>query len=107
MAQERRFIKPESVSICVLYDAADGRIALKHKVVVLPGGRKLDRGQIESRAFAIAGKAGLSVSNLKALHVATEDFRPGSFYKVELESVRLLEVGRRSKGTTTMTRPQQ
>ena len=101
MAQAKGFIKPESVSVCVLYDVADGHIALTHKVVVFPGGRSLDRGQIEARAFSLASKAGIGVSNLKAVHPAPEDLRPGSYYKVEPESLRLVEVGRMSDGKET------
>jgi len=71
---EGKAMQPESVKTCLLYDRTNGRIIHTHQVVTLSGGKVVDDGEVESRAFAMAKKAGQDVSKAKALHISLKDY---------------------------------
>ncbi len=87
-----RAVEPESVKTCVLYHYSNGRIIHTHQVVTLPGGKIVEDSEVESRAFAMAKKAGHDVSKIKALHVSRKDYVEDRSYKVDLRSLRLTEI---------------
>lgn len=93
-AKGRKVLEPEEVKICVLYDPKDGRIAHHHKVVVLPGGQRVDDKEVERRTLARAASFGTDASKLKALHVSEKDCDPSHRYKVDIKTLTLIELSR-------------
>jgi hypothetical protein len=84
--------KPEDVKICVLYDPKDGRIAHHHAVATYPGGRRVDEKEVERRTLARAASFGTDTSKLKALHVSENDCNPSHRYKVNIKTLKLVEL---------------
>jgi hypothetical protein len=91
-AKGRKALKPEEVKICVLYDPKDGRIAHHHAVATFPGGQRVDAKEVERRTLARAASFGTDTSKLKALHVSEKDCDPSHRYKVDIKTLKLVEL---------------
>jgi hypothetical protein len=85
-------MKPQDVKICLLYDPKDGRIAHHHMVGTLPGGESVDLAEVERRTLARAASFGTDTSNLKALHVSEKHCNPAHRYKVDINTLTLIEL---------------
>jgi hypothetical protein len=83
-------VTPESVSVCILFDRHDGRVVHTHRVVTLPGGKKLSTEQVEKRALELARKLHLDVSKLGVLHVPPEQYKASANLKVDIHSHQLI-----------------
>ena len=84
--------KPEGVKICVLYNPKDGRVIHNHMVVFFPGSKMVDEKEVERRALERAARHVKDTSKLKALHVSEKECSPSSRYRVDLKSLRLVEL---------------
>ena len=84
------------VAAAIVYDAVTGRIQHVHRHITLEGGLEPDRCQVEKRALEISlQRPGREVSRMKVLHISDEAMRPGKIYRVDVESVELVEIGTR------------
>jgi hypothetical protein len=93
-SKKRETFIPNDLKVCILYDPKDGRIAHHHMVGTFPGGNRVDESEVERRARARAEKFGTKTANLKALHVSAKDCVPSSKYKVDVHSMKLVELPR-------------
>jgi len=84
--------KVQSVQCCLLFDAKDGAIRHMHHVVTLDGAEETPEADVEKRAFRLAADLGLEVNGLRPLHLDPEVVKPGTKYKVDPESRKLLPV---------------
>lgn len=87
-----RNITPESTHICILFDPADGRVFHTHRVITLPGGKKLTPEQVEQRTLHLAEKLHIDASKLSLLHVPPEQYKASVAYKVDPQSRSLVEL---------------
>jgi hypothetical protein len=88
---------PEEVRICILYDPRDGRVLHHHMVETYPGADKVDQKEVEERAHARAARFGTDTSKAKALHLSPNEVDPSKRYKVDLTSLKLIELPRPSR----------
>jgi hypothetical protein len=88
----RNAVKPEVVTICVLYDPKDGRIGHHHMVASFPGGQRVDEKEVERRTRARAASFGTDTAKLNALHVSEKDCNPFNRYKVDIKTLTLVEL---------------
>jgi hypothetical protein len=86
--------QPEDQKLCVLYDPSTGLIVHTHWVTTLPGGRKVDRAEMEKRIRERAALRGRDVSSFRVLHVETGEYVAGICYRVNLDTGKLEEVPR-------------
>jgi hypothetical protein len=93
-------LRPKSVKVCVLYDPKDGHIVHTHQVIILEGGRAVDDEEVQARAFRRATRLGKNTSKLKALHVPPKSLHPSTAYRVDLRSLKLVEIRRPQKAGT-------
>jgi hypothetical protein len=91
-AKGQKALKPEDVKICVLYDPKDGRIAHHHAVATFPGSQRIDETEVERRTLARAASFGTDTSKLKALHVSENDCDPSRRYKIDVKTLKLIEL---------------
>jgi hypothetical protein len=91
-AKGQKALKPEDVKICVLYDPKDGRIAHHHAVATFPGSQRIDETEVERRTLARAASFGTDTSKLKALHVSEKDCDPSRRYKIDVKTLKLIEL---------------
>jgi hypothetical protein len=87
-------LKPESVRVCVLYDPSDGRIVHQHEIVGFPGAERVNDEYLTSRAYATAARLGHNTSALRTLHLDVQDLSNEKAYRVDPETLRLVEIPR-------------
>jgi hypothetical protein len=59
-----------------------------------PGARQIDDKEVEERAHERAAGFGTDTSNAKALHVSANEVDTSKRYKVDVKSMRLVELPR-------------
>jgi hypothetical protein len=82
---------PEHERLCVLYDPATGRIVHTHRVMTMPGGRRVDEEEMERRTRERARSRGRDIKGLALLHIDPKTHRQDAFYKVDVEAKTLVE----------------
>lgn len=82
---------PEEEKLCVLYDPATGRIAHSHRVTTMPGGRKVNREEMEGRTRERASSRGRDINGLAILHVDPKTYKLGAFYQIDVRAKKLVE----------------
>jgi hypothetical protein len=92
---------PEDQKLCVLYDPSNGNILHTHWVTTLPGGRKVDKAELEKRIRERATSRGRDASGLKVLHVDPAEYVQGIHYRVDLAAGKLAECPKQNN----ITRP--
>jgi hypothetical protein len=94
MKLEHHGAEPESVQTCVIFDPATGRIVHTHHVVTLPGGSSASPEEVEQRAWERAAAAGHDPSQLRAIHVDSEQLNRSASYRVDVTTLQLIEIER-------------
>ena len=84
-------VQPEDEKICVLYNLATGRIVHMHRVITLPGGRKVDDAEMERRIRERSVSTGRDGSGLGVLHVDPNTYKMGAVYQVDVGAKKLVE----------------
>jgi hypothetical protein len=82
-------IGDEASKVCVLYDPKDGRVVHVHGVTTMPGGKDVDRDELEQRATRHAKALGRSVEGLKSLHLPFSAIRQHGSLKVNTDGTGL------------------
>jgi hypothetical protein len=85
-------LEVESTRTCVLYDKNDGRIVHQHEVVNFRGAKRAEDTEVEAVASRMAAQLGHDVSNVKALHFSSDEYSTEKCYKIDTESLRLIEI---------------
>jgi hypothetical protein len=80
---------PEEQKLCVLYDPSSGTVVHTHWVTTLPGGRKVDKAELEKRIRARAAFRGRDVQGMKVLHVDPSEYELGIHYRVDVAAGKL------------------
>lgn len=93
MAIELNSLTPVVLGACILYDPSDGRIAHVHRIVAY-GNATPNNPDVEARCLKIAEKLGHETLKLKVLRIADADLRPTLPYKVDIHSLKLIELAR-------------
>ena len=60
---------PEAINAIVVYDVRTGAVVHRHLAVRYPGAPAVDKSHLETRALELAGARGVSVRELRVLHV--------------------------------------
>lgn len=76
-------LKATSHLVCVIYDAASGRIRHIHHDVSLQNSPPASEAEVEAAAFAQLHKRGVAQGGLLALHVSPEELQPRARYDVD------------------------
>jgi hypothetical protein len=76
-------IEIQSDKAWVVYDSKTGRIQHVHRVVTLKGGIEPNQSEIEDRAMDIAGKRGMTRSQLNILSVSPDQLHPSARHRVD------------------------
>ena len=90
--KENHSVKHDSEQTCVLYDPRDGRIVHTHRVVTLPGGRKVTNEEVEARTKEIAKQTGHDISGLHAMHFAANAYDASAVYRVDVTTKKLVKL---------------
>jgi hypothetical protein len=78
--------KVQSMKCCVVFDPSDGVIRHVHRVVTMEGAAETQDDEVARKALTLAKERGLSVSELETLHVHPDALKPGSQYRVDVQT---------------------
>jgi hypothetical protein len=80
-----------SVQRVIVFNRSDGAIQHIHDVVTVEGAASVTDEQVEERALALVAERGIETSGLGVIHVQPDEMKPGTRYRVDVQSQQLVE----------------
>lgn len=80
-----------SMQRVVVFNRADGSIQHVHDVVTVEGAASVTDQQVEERALSLVAERGIETSGLGVIHVQPDEMKPGTRYRVDVQSQTLVE----------------
>lgn len=81
----------------VVFDRSDGKIVHIHDVITLEGAESQSDAEVERRALELVAERGIDTSGLGTMAIGSEAIKPGTRYKVDVQSSTLVELRRETR----------